>query len=148
MRKLLFGLGVTVLLIGGCALFHFGPPGLKAGDNRVLSTLTLTNGSKLFLVARRTGHPIEAYEVSLFRVESDKSVFVNWLGFEDGYWWGASLSDNPTTGKVKIRAFGGLIGEYSVSAGSVRFTDKKEPEPGFKIDGVSVKYPIPREIFD
>lgn len=146
MKKLLIAFGAPALLIGGCALFHFGPPGIKAGEDRILSSLTLTNGSKLFLVAHRTGHPIEAYKVSLFRVEPDKSVFVNWLGFEDGYWWGASLSDNPATGKVQIRAFGGLIGEYSVAAGSVKFADKKDVELGFKIDGVNVKCAIPKEI--
>ena len=148
MKKLLFFLGLVLLLILSLLLFHFGPPGIKHGEDRILSSIGLTNGSKLFLVAHRTGHPIDAYEVSLFRVESDRSVFVNWLGFEDGYWWGASLVAESAAGKVKIRAFGGVIGEYSVMDGSVKLAGKKEVEPSFRIDGVKVKCSIPKEILE
>lgn len=128
-------------------LFHLGPPGIKAREDRILSAVPLTNGSRLFLVARRTGHPIDAYEVSLFRVDPETNVFVTWLGYEDGYWWGASLQNDSTSGRVKIRAFGAVMGEYSSSEGTVSLGGNAgEVIPAYRIDGVKVIYPIPREI--
>lgn len=129
------------------ALFHFGPPGIKAGEDRILSSLLLTNGSKLFLVAHRTGHAIDAYEVSLFRVDDMTNVFVSWLGYEDGYWWGGALSPEFSKNSVKIKVFGGTVATYSLSNDSVIWhSGRRRVIPSFRIDGIKVNYPIPKAI--
>ena len=146
--------GWGVALVAGIALlaavillFHFGPPGIKAGEDRILSSTLLTNGSRPFLVAHRTGHPIDAYEVSLFRVDQSTNVFVNWLGHEDGYWWWASLVAGPAGDKVRIRAFGTILAVYSVADGSVTWIDKAmEGVASHRIDGVKIQHPMPAAI--
>jgi hypothetical protein len=137
----------VLLLIAALLLFHFGPLGIRAGDDCILSSTVLTNGSRLFLVAHRTGHPIDAYEVSLFRVDQNTNVFVSWLGYEDGYWWGGALLPEWSGDKVKIQVFGGTIGVYSVPNGSVSWLGGGITNiRSHKIDGVKIMEPIPAAI--
>lgn len=133
-----------ILLGAALLLFHFGPPGIGFGEDRILSSTVLTNGNRLFLVAHRTGHPIDAYEVNLFRVDQNTNVFVSWLGYEDGYWWGGALLPEWSGDKVKIQVFGGTVGEYTVTDGSVSwFGGRKRTIPSYRIDGIKIVTPIP-----
>jgi hypothetical protein len=86
----------------------------------ILSSTSLKDGSRVFIVAHRTGHFIEAYEVTLYRVWADKSISLNWLGYEDGYWWWCNLRPGRP-GVIEVRAFGGLMAEYEISTGNVKW---------------------------
>ena len=144
--KLVFA-GCGFAVIGLVLLLHFGPPGIKAGEDRILGSTVLTGSNKLFLVAHRTGHPIDAYEVSLFRVDSETNVFVSWLGYEDGYWWGSSLHAETNGDKLDIEAFWQIVGTYSLSDGLIRWKDKQTRDTiSHRIDGVKVSWPVPKII--
>jgi len=124
-------------------LIQFGPPGIKVGDDRLLASLSLSNGEALYLVTHRTPSWIDTYEVSLYRVDSRQNVFVNFLGDEQGYWWRSSLKFNPR-GDVEIVAKMCRVGVYSVSGGSVSIIGGKPSYvPGYKVDGDTIQCQIP-----
>jgi hypothetical protein len=136
-----------IVIISLILLFHFGPPGISSGEDRILSSLKLTNDNRLYLVAHRTGDFIDAYKVSLVRVDRDTNVFVSWLGHEDGYWWNASLVPDVTAEEVTIRAFGFDFGVYRLSDGIFRWAEEdRKPIPSHRIDGIRVIERIPPDI--
>src|SRR5712691_3603035 len=61
-----------------CGLvYQFGPPGIKPGDDRVLSSMRLQNGDLLYIVAHRTTSIVDTYEVCLYRVNQNTNLFVS-----------------------------------------------------------------------
>jgi hypothetical protein len=114
-----------------------------------LDSILLTNRSQLFLVAHRTGHPVEAYEVCLYRVDQYTNVFVCFLGHAESFWWGSSLQHGNHKGEVRIAAFWSTVGVYSVPYGFVDLSYRKTGSyPSYMIDGVNVKWPIPQVVLD
>jgi len=145
-KYIFVGGGAGLLFVAILALlYQFGPPGIKTGEDRILSSTVLSNGSRIYVVAHRTGHLIDAYEVSLYRVDQSTNVFVCFLGHQEAFWWGSSLQASSSSDVVEIRAFWQMVANYSVSNGSVTWSDKKRGSyPSYKIDGVNVQWPVPK----
>ena len=148
--KLVFILGGGfVVLLSVLFVFHLGPPWITSGEDRIMSSTSLTNGSKLFLVLHRTESLIDAYEVSLFRVDPATNVFISWLGYEDGYWWRGELVSDPPGDEVKVNVLGTTIATYSTSKDSTIWHGRKTKIiPSRKIDGVNITDPIPKAILE
>lgn len=142
-RALVLSPIALVVLIFVIAIAHFGPPGIKAGEDQVLSSMCLANGRKLFIVAHRTDSPFDAYEVSLYQVDQATNVFVCFLGHEESFWWGCSMRSESAS-NVTIRAYWRKVADYSLSDGTLFWTDKSRGDfPTYKIDGDKVKWPVP-----
>jgi hypothetical protein len=125
--------------------FHFGPPGIKIGDDRVLASTNLADGSKVLIVLHRNKNPIEAYEVTLYRVWADNNISLNWLGYEDGYWWGCHLKPGKTD-TLEIHAFGGLLAQYVISTGAVYWSGSSKVTRSYRIDELDYKPMLPQVI--
>ena len=122
---------------------HFGPPGIKAGEDRILSKMLLADGRRLFIVAHRTAHLVDAYEVSLYRVDQATNFFVCFLGHEEGFWWGCSMLKESSS-NIVIHAYWRKIARYSLDDGTLVWTEKgRGDSPTYKIDGDKVKWPVP-----
>src|SRR5439155_2453773 len=123
-----------------------GAPGIREGENRILSYTNLTGGAKLYVVAHRTGHLTDAYEVCLYKVELQTNVSMCILGYKDSYWWGCSIRPNGSD-KLDIRALWSVAATYWVRDGSVLIPEAGEARsPLHLIDGIDFKWTIPREI--
>lgn len=114
--------GLVALL---ALVVHFGPPAAWIRRDRILSAVTATNGATLCVVAHRTGHPIDAYEVNLYRIERNGDTFRYYLGNEESYWWGCSLGTVGQPAQVEIRCFWHPVAAYSFEADEVMWLDSK-----------------------
>ena len=139
-KRLMLALGFGALaLVTFVILYQFGPPGIKAGEDRILSSMLLTNGNRLVVVTHRTGHPIDAYEVTLYRIDQKTNVFAYYLGHEEAFWWGCSLRASSATNKVQILAFWQPLAAYSIADDSVSWPGEKRPDtPPHKNDAANV----------
>ena len=108
-------------------MFHFGPIGIRAGDDVVCSRLTMADGSSLYLVAHRTGQLIDAYQVFLYRIESSHYTYEYRLGNEDSFWWGSSLRKVGAEGTVEIRSFWQPVAKYVQNTGTLEWLHEKRP---------------------
>ncbi|MBI3849269.1 MAG: hypothetical protein HY298_03105 [Verrucomicrobia bacterium] len=134
------GVLALLLILSLVRLGHWGPIGVKAGDDVLCSKLTLTNGQKFCVVAHRTGEVIDAYHVFLYRVEPSGDCYKFTLGDEDSFWWGCSLRPAKAGGEIEIRAFGQLVAKYVPSKDSVVCLDEKRPpENGRKTSSAVVE---------
>ena len=128
-------------------LFHFGPFGIVAGDERILSSCNLTNGDSLFIVAHRTQSWAEPYNVRLYRVSQETNYSVCFLSHEDSYWWGCSLKSQNFNQIVEINVFGAKLASYKISNQEVVWNNQKRPiSPSYAMDGVKVSIEIPKAI--
>lgn len=125
------GIGVTL-----AGLYQFGPPGIRTGETRILSSVILTNGSSIHVAAHKTGHWIDAFSVNLYRVEGT-NISRYYLGHEEAFWWGCSLRPRPAQDQLDIQAFGQTIAVYSIGADAIHWTDKSRPSspPQQEADG-------------
>lgn len=143
----LFAMFISVVVTLSLALlFHFGPLGIKSGDDRMLASAKLADASSVFIIAHRTGHFIDAYEVTLYRVSSPNDIYINWLGYEDGYWWGCNLKFGVKSNILEIHAFGRLMAEYDISTGNVKWSDKKDALQSYRFDDLPNRQQIPKQI--
>ena len=120
--KIFVLIGVVTLLLGLC-VFHLGPFGIRPGDDIVLGSAPLTNGGRLFVVAHRTHDLVEAYEVTLYRVERSGEIFTYWMGYEESYWWACSIRPVDDFSVLQIRADGAVAALYTVPDHSLTFPD-------------------------
>ena len=150
MRRILKIFFLASLLLTPLVWFYqMGPPTISAGADKLLASTSLANGDTLFLVAHKTGDFVEAYEVSLYRVDETTNVFVAFLGHEEPFWWGASLRPSAVPDKIEIRAFWEIEAVYSIADGSYDYPAKKWVSyPSCKIDGVKIKWPVPEVVRD
>ncbi len=107
--------------------FHFGPLGVGSGDDVLCAELSLTNGSKLCVVAHRTGEFIDAYHVTLYLIEVNGEVLSYNLGDEDSFWWATSLRLGVDKKEIEIRSFGQFVAKYLIAEKSVAWADGKLP---------------------
>lgn len=129
------------------SLYHLGPIGIKAGDERVLANHQLANGDRLFIIAHRTESWIEPYNIRLYRVHQETNYFVCFLSHEDAYWWGCSFIHPGAGDDIGIKAFGISLATYVASNHSVVWNDHNRPSsPSYKIDGIKVIIKIPEAI--
>jgi hypothetical protein len=124
----------------GLRLFHLGPFGIRPGDDILLSRMTLANGAQLFVVGHRTAHFIDAYEVTLYRVEANGDAFRYYLGHEESYWWACSIRPATSSGAIEIRADGQVVARYRPHEDVVLITDGHHPpQQATSIKGDSVR---------
>lgn len=148
-KNVLFRFAVFIFLavfFSFALFFHFGPLGIKAGDDLVLASAKLSDASRVFIMAHRTGHLIDAYEVTLYRVSPTNGITINWLGYEDGYWWRCGLSYGNNSNILEIHAFGGLMAEYDITSGDIKWHDKQDVLHSYHIGDLSNVRPIPNVI--
>jgi len=105
----LFGCIVLLLAVG---LWRLGPPGIRQGDDLLLATLSDSDGARFYVIAHRTDHLIDAYEVTLYRVTLGKDAWSYYLAFEDGFWWGCTLGWSKGRKELEIRANGTIAARY------------------------------------
>lgn len=117
----------AVVVLAAVALVHFGPPRAWFGRDNLLALVTLPTGSQLCVVAHKTGRFAEPYEVNLYRLETNGQVMSYYLGHEDSYWWGCSLSAAAPTPEVQIRCFWQTLAVYSMENDSVAWIDSRLP---------------------
>jgi|SRR5215471_11727119 len=135
MKRLLkpIWLVAVLLLLGtGIRLFHLGPFGIRPGDERVLTRLTLTNGATFAVVARRNDNIIEAYTVNLYRIDADGTTTWYLLGFKDSYWWKCSLRLSADRQVIQVRADGQAVARYSFDRGFVTWIDGLPAQSGWQ----------------
>ena len=132
------------------SLFHCGPVGVRSGEDRLLARRRLSDGDTLYIIAHRSKSWAEPYEVRLFRLHQKTNCYVNFLAFEDSYWWGCRFAETETNGRVKIYVYGMEVAAYSLNDGSVSWAEPGTPnKSSFLIDGVEITYPpIPQIIKD
>ena len=152
MRKLLvIAAGISVLLLGlfVISLVWLGPIGMKIGEERILARQDLLDGDKLFVVTFRTKSLGEPYLVRLYRVEPSGKVAVNFLEYEEGYWWGCSLRPTIDGGKIIITALGTEYGTYDTTNRLVVWNDKNRPtSTSFEADAANESLRIPKVILE
>lgn len=126
LSSVLFLLGLAT----GIRLLYLGPLGIRAGDERVLARLTITNGLTFVVVAHRNESAIEAYTVHLYRVNDDGRTAKYLLAFEDSYWWRCSLHLSHDGREVEVSWAGQLAARYSFDKESVIWADHVAPQHG------------------
>ena len=138
---------IASCVVAFCALvciWHFGPLEIQTGEDRILGSLELQEGDKLFLVAHRTTSLVDAYVVSLFRVHQKTNFSVCWLGHEDSYWWGSSLQSIQNSEDVCVQLWWSKLGTYSIADNSFHWADPAQPPvPTYFVDGVKVQCHVP-----
>jgi hypothetical protein len=143
-RLAICGLLIACLLITALILFHCGPIGVRAGENRVLATRQLVNGDKLYIVAERTDSWVEPYQVRLYRLNQNSNWFVNFLTFEDSFWWKCRFEGSETDGQIGIVVSGTKIAAYSLSNSEVKWLTRKRANSPSLLIGDEVTMPIPK----
>lgn len=92
---------------------HLGPRMGIEKSPKILYSLSLDDGSRLFLILERNDHSlVDAYSSFLYRLYSDDRAEVTQLGYEDSYWWLPSLRHDATGKSIEIRAEGTIEGIY------------------------------------
>jgi hypothetical protein len=144
---LLVFVSLSVVCLGGLTyLAHFGPLGVRAGDDVMCSELIQTNGPNFCIIAHRTGELIDAYHVFLYRIEQNGETYKYVLGYEDSFWWGSSLLPSEAGHEIEIRAFGKLVARYVFDTGSVMCVGENyPPEHGQKISNDAVQKLLSRQ---
>ena len=112
---------LVVGLLLGLRLFHLGPFGIHPGDDVVLARFALTNGTRLCVIAHRTENIGEPYEVTLYRTEITGLVFTYWMGYEDSFWWGCSITHADSPSVLHINVYGSKAAVYNVQDETLSF---------------------------
>jgi len=139
MKRLITVLAVLMTLGVGVRLFHLGPFGIHPGDDILLSQLSLTNGSRFFVVAHRTENLIDAYEVTFYRVDQNGDTFAYYLAHEDSFWWGCTLRPAKDSREIEIGADGAMAARYLPDQDAVMLADKEDPYFGNKTDSYRLR---------
>jgi len=124
------GLVVVILTV---TLFHLGPLNIRPGDRFVLAHLSLKGGTEFFAVGHRTEFLTEPYEVTLYKVEPDRSTSLYYLAFEDSYWWNCSIRSNELSREIEVRADGGVVARYLPGKNLVISDAYKVPSPAYEV---------------
>lgn len=114
------------MLLIGVAFFHLGPDLHFGVRQRILSTIKLADGSRLFLTINPNRDIIEAYTVHLHRVYSSGAGSRCLVGFEESYWWFTTMAQK-SNGIVNIGAFGRALCTYDPISGILQWNDKSLP---------------------
>jgi hypothetical protein len=145
-RLAICGFLIACLLFMVVILFHCGPIGVRAGENRLLATRKLVNGDKLYILAERTDSWVEPYQVRLYRLNQNSNWFVNFLTFEDSFWWKCRFEGSETDGQIGIIVFNSKIAAYSLSNSEVKWLTRKRADSPSHLIGDEVTMPIPKII--
>ena len=146
-RLLICGLFLLFLLTAAF-IFHSGPIGVRSGEYRLLAMRQMVNGDKLYVIAQRTDSWVEPYQVRLYRLSQNTNWFVNFLTFEDSFWWKCRFEGNENDGQIGIVVCGTKIAAYSLSNAEIKWlTRKRASSPSYLI-GDEVMMTIPKVLTD
>jgi hypothetical protein len=146
-RMLICGL-LFAFLLTALFIFHSGPIGVRSGEHRLLAMRQIANGDKLYVIAQRTDSWVEPYQVRLYRLSQNTNWFVNFLTFEDSFWWKCQFEGNEKDGEIGIVVCGTKIAAYSLSSAEIKWlTRKRATSPSYLI-GDDVMMPIPKILTD
>lgn len=123
-RFLIVLIGLTPVVL---IYLHLGP---KLGFERspkMLCAHTLSDGSRLFVVQRRNSSLLEAYSSFLYRLYPDGRAEVTELGYEDSYWWLASLRPSADGKSIQVRAWATVAGIYDPDSKVASWPSQKFP---------------------
>ena len=106
---------------------HLGPDFGFDKMPKVLCALTLNDGSRLVLIQKRNDSLLDAYSSLLYRCYPDSRVEVTELGFEDSFWWLATLRTATNAKSIEIRACGTIEGIYDPASKVASWPSQKFP---------------------
>ena len=123
--------------------FHLGPKLGFEKAPKTLCALTLSDGSRLYLIQKRNSSLLEAYSSLLYRSYADGRAEVTGLGYEDSYWWLANLRPSANGKSIEICAWGTVTGIYDLASKVTSWPGQRfppaEPTPVAVGDRISVK---------
>ena len=125
-KALIVVCSLPLVAILGLLVFHLGPSLHLSQSEKVLDSMKLQDGSRLLLAQKANKDLFEAYTVILYRVNADGKVEKCLIGFEESYWWLASLK--PKNEKlIDVRSLGVSLCTYNLETKTLTWNDNSYP---------------------